>query len=200
MVSLYQCKPSFQNRLRPLVDWLASRKVTPNQITVAAIALSATAGLTIACFPHAATGLFALPAVLLGRMALNAIDGMLAREHDLASPLGAWLNEMGDVVSDVALYLPLGLVPGVAAGWVVGVVMLAILTEMAGVLGLAISGQRLYNGPMGKSDRAFVFGTVGLLLGVGLAPGLWLTAVLATVFGLELWTVANRLQATLREV
>jgi CDP-diacylglycerol--glycerol-3-phosphate 3-phosphatidyltransferase len=35
-------------------------------------------------------------------MALNAIDGMLAREHDMQSPLGAMLNELGDVLSDVA--------------------------------------------------------------------------------------------------
>jgi CDP-diacylglycerol--glycerol-3-phosphate 3-phosphatidyltransferase len=200
MVSLYQYKPSFQNRLRPLVAWLANRSVTPNQVTVSAIALAAIAGIGIVSFPHSPVVLLALPGVLLGRMALNAIDGMLAREHRLASPLGCWLNEMGDVISDVVLYLPLSLIPGVSTGWVVGVVILAILTEMAGVLGMAIADQRPYNGPMGKSDRAFVFGTVGLLLGLGLAPGFWLTVVLAGVFGLELWTIANRLRTTLQEV
>jgi CDP-diacylglycerol--glycerol-3-phosphate 3-phosphatidyltransferase len=42
-------------------------------------------------------------------MALNAIDGMLAREHGQASRLGAVLNELGDVVADAGLYLPLAL-------------------------------------------------------------------------------------------
>ena len=40
-------------------------------------------------------------------MALNAIDGMLAREFNQKSRLGGYLNEITDVVSDAALYLPL---------------------------------------------------------------------------------------------
>ena len=39
-------------------------------------------------------------------MALNAIDGMLAREFNQKSRLGGYLNEITDVVSDAALYLP----------------------------------------------------------------------------------------------
>ena len=42
-------------------------------------------------------------------MMLNALDGMLAREFDRPTPLGALLNEIGDLVSDAALYLPLAL-------------------------------------------------------------------------------------------
>ena len=38
-------------------------------------------------------------------MALNAIDGMLAREFNQKSRLGGYLNEITDVVSDGALYL-----------------------------------------------------------------------------------------------
>ena len=34
-----------------------------------------------------------LPTALFARMALNAIDGMMAREHNQASKLGALLNE-----------------------------------------------------------------------------------------------------------
>ena len=43
-------------------------------------------------------------------MALNAIDGMLAREFGQKSALGGYLNEIGDVVSDAALYAPFALV------------------------------------------------------------------------------------------
>ncbi len=46
-------------------------------------------------------------------MAFNAIDGMLAREHNQQSKLGAFLNELTDVVSDAALYLPFALVRAV---------------------------------------------------------------------------------------
>ena len=49
--------------------------------------------------------LILIPITLLIRMALNAIDGMLAREHNMKTPLGAILNELGDVLSDSALYV-----------------------------------------------------------------------------------------------
>ena len=47
-----------------------------------------------------------LPLWLFVRMALNAVDGMLAREFGQKSRLGAYLNEISDVVSDAALYAP----------------------------------------------------------------------------------------------
>ena len=108
-------------------------------------------------------------------MALNAIDGMLAREHGMKSPEGAVLNELGDVISDAALYLPFALVAGVNAALVVLVVIAAIVGEMAGALGPLLGGQRRYDGPLGKSDRAFAFGTLGFLIGVGVTPGMWTT-------------------------
>ena len=64
--------------------------------------------------------LLLLPRGCFARMALNAIDGMLAREHGQKIELGALLNELGDVVSDAALYLPFALVPRLrspARGW-----------------------------------------------------------------------------------
>ena len=39
-------------------------------------------------------------------MALNAMDGMLAREFGQQSALGGYLNEITDIVADAALYLP----------------------------------------------------------------------------------------------
>ncbi|MDR1367645.1 MAG: lysophospholipase [Candidatus Accumulibacter sp.] len=68
-------------------------------------------------------------------MAMNAIDGMLAREFGQKTPLGAYLNELSDVVSDAALYLPFVWVT--PFGWqVVGIIVfLAALLEMAGAIG-----------------------------------------------------------------
>ncbi len=43
--------------------------------------------------------LLLLPVTLFVRMALNAIDGMMAREHGQASAAGAVLNELSDVVA-----------------------------------------------------------------------------------------------------
>ena len=52
---------------------------------------------------------------------------------------------------------------------------------------------------MGKSDRAFVFGALAFLLGVGFSPGIWLDIVLLVLVGLLLVTIANRIRNALRE-
>ena len=192
MATIYDLKPAFQNLLRPIVRALARAGVTPNQITYAALALSFIAGGAVALTHGAAWTLLTIPAVMFVRMALNAIDGMLAKEHDMKTDAGAMLNEMSDVLSDVALYLPFALIGGVSALWVVLFVIVAILTEMAGVLGALIGGVRRYDGPMGKSDRAFVIGSLSLILGLGVLPEGWFDAIMIVATAMGLWTVLRR--------
>ena len=199
MLTLYHCKPAFQNWLRPVVQQLATWQISPNQVTVLAILLSVVTGVAIACFPQSTWVFFTLPIVLVVRMALNAIDGMLAREHNLTTPLGCILNELGDVISDIALYLPFSLVPGIAPAWIVAIILLTSLTELVGILGGTIAQKRCYDGPMGKSDRALIFGTFSLAIGLGVTPAPWLTGVWIGVIGLQLWTIMNRVQTILRE-
>src|ERR1700750_1686475 len=100
MPSIYQLKPAFQNLLRPIVRALAGASVTPNQVTVAALLLSVAGGGATAFWAFSAAGsalrvvLFLVPLTMFVRMALNAIDGMLAREHDMRSVMGGFLNEL----------------------------------------------------------------------------------------------------------
>ncbi|ODU10957.1 MAG: hypothetical protein ABS91_02875, partial [Thiobacillus sp. SCN 64-35] len=143
--------------------------------------------------------LLLLPLVLFLRMGLNAVDGMLAREFGQQSKLGAILNELGDVISDAALYLPLAWVPFVWVPLVEGIVVLAVISEMTGVVAVQIGAKRQYQGPMGKSDRAFWFGALGLLLGLGVPPGDWINALLGVMLGLLVLTIVNRARAALRE-
>lgn len=200
-MTIYDLKPAFQNLLRPLCRMLANAGVTANQVTVAAALLSVLVGLTLALFPSARWVALLVPVALFVRMALNAIDGMLAREHHMQSDLGGILNELGDVVSDAALYLPFALIPGISAALVVTVVILSLLTEMAGVVAVQIGASRRYDGPMGKSDRAFVFGLLAFLLGMGLSPQWWWANTgLALVAALAVMTVFNRSVRALKEL
>jgi CDP-diacylglycerol--glycerol-3-phosphate 3-phosphatidyltransferase len=199
MPSIYQLKPRFQALLRPLVGALARAGVTANQVTVFAALLSIAAGLAIGLAQPSTAVLGLLPLVLLLRMALNAVDGMLAREHHQQSRLGAILNELGDVVADAALYLPLCAVAGFDPRLVVCVVLTGTLAEMTGVIGVQVGASRRYDGPMGKSDRAFVFGALGLALALGAPSGRWIDVVLAVVLLLSLATIVNRARGALRE-
>src|SRR5262245_10065723 len=150
MPSIYQIKPRFQALLRPPVQRLAACGVTANQVTLGAALLSVATGAILAAKASEPVVWFLLPVVLFARMALNAIDGMLAREHGQKSALGAFLNELCDVVSDAALILPFALVPGVSPVAVVIAVLLAGLSEMAGVVAVQVGAERRYDGPMGK--------------------------------------------------
>ena len=192
ITTIYDLKPAFQQLLRPLMVWLANAGITPNQITWAALLLSVATGAAVVWTGGASWLLISIPLVLLVRMALNALDGMLAKEYQQQSRAGAMLNEMGDVVADAALYLPLGLLAGVSGVMVTLFVIVGIFAEMAGVLGAAIGGTRRYDGPMGKSDRAFLFGCIALLLGLGMTPGWWVDALLGIAVLLGGLTLVNR--------
>ena len=200
MASIYDLKPKFQNLLRPIVSQLAAIGITANQITVLAMLLSFVAGSLIYMYPTQDWPLLAIPVVLFLRMALNAIDGMLAREHNMKSSLGAILNELGDVLSDAALYLPLAVISGINPTLIVLVVLIAVISEMTGVIAIQIGAQRRYDGPMGKSDRAFVFGVIGLVLGLGYSIQPWLDYVLIVMLVLLCLTVINRSKRALEEV
>ncbi|MEP7044881.1 MAG: CDP-alcohol phosphatidyltransferase family protein [Dokdonella sp.] len=199
MASIYQLKPAFQGLLRPLAGALARAGVTANQVTLAAVVLAVATGLLlIAC--ESRHVLLLLPIALFLRMALNAIDGMLAREHGQASKLGALLNELGDVVADAAMYLPLAVRPEFPALAVVVTVVLGILVEMTGVVAVQIGASRRYDGPFGKSDRAFAFGALGLLLGLGVPAGMWMSLVFDALVALSAVTILNRGRLALAEI
>ena len=196
-MTIYDLKPKFQAFLRPIVNMLAAKGITPNQVTWAALVLSVFTGALVGFTHGALWTLLLIPIIMFIRMAMNAIDGILAKEHDMKSDAGAILNEMSDVIADAALYLPLAFVSGISTIWIVLFVVIAIFTEMAGILAQVISGERRYDGPMGKSDRAFVFGFICLLLGLGVEAGLWTTALLVISSILGSLTVINRAKGAL---
>ena len=199
MATIYDLKPQFQKLLRPLAANLARRGLTANDVTLGALFLSAAHGAWLALMPASRWPLLLLPATLFLRMAFNAIDGMMAKEHGQASAKGAVLNELSDVIADAALYLPFALVPGLNAPLVVLVVVAGIVVEMAGALGPMVGASRCYAGPFGKSDRAFAFGLLAVLLGLGLAPGLWSTLYLSGLLLLSALTILNRARAAVAE-
>jgi CDP-diacylglycerol--glycerol-3-phosphate 3-phosphatidyltransferase len=138
-------------------------KVSANQLTVSAIVLSACMGIALWHVQDYSWVLLLIPVGLLIRMALNALDGMMARTYNMQSKKGEILNEFGDVVSDVIIYIPLIKLNADYAFVIWIFVILGILNEFAGILGKAINGARRYDGPMGKSDRAFFTGFFCLL-------------------------------------
>ena len=197
-MSIYELKPKFQNLLRPLVRRLYSAGVMANQVTLAACVLSVLLGALLVKFADVSTLFFLLPIWMFLRMALNAIDGMLAREFNQKTKLGGYLNEATDVISDTALYLPFAFVAPFGWGVIALVIFLAFMSEFLGVLGQVHGSGRRYDGPMGKSDRAFVFGLFGTIYAVfGWLPS-WFSLALYAVALLLALTCINRVRMGLK--
>ncbi|MBF5002678.1 CDP-alcohol phosphatidyltransferase family protein [Diaphorobacter caeni] len=205
MPSIYQLKPAFQNLLRPLVSGLHRAGFTANQVTLTAMFVSVCLAAFLYFF-HFRSGipsawLLLFPAWMLVRMAFNAIDGMLAREFGQQSTLGAYYNELCDVVSDTALYACFAAFAAIDPWLLFAVVFLAGLSEYAGVMAPLVGAERRYDGPMGKSDRAFAFGLIAVVLVaapmLGASPQLLshiCSVLLAVVAGLLLRTIFNRIR------
>jgi CDP-diacylglycerol--glycerol-3-phosphate 3-phosphatidyltransferase len=198
MPSLYDWKPAFQERLRPYAEQLHENGITPNQVTLAALALAAFEGALLLTWPGAWFPFLLLPIVLFVRLALNAIDGMIAREHGEETKSGKVLNELGDVLADGFLYLPLMAVPGAPETLIALAVLAGIATEFAGVIAEAMGAGRRYDGPFGKSERALAFGAAGLLLALGADAGWWFDLLMLVVILLSARTAWNRAEAAVR--
>lgn len=198
-MSIYELKPRFQALLRPTVVRLHAMGATANQVTLATCAVSIALGLGIYFTATAWLPFVLIPLWMVLRMAFNAVDGMLAREHGQQTKLGAFLNELTDVASDAALYLPFALVPAFSGFWVGTVIVLSALSEFAGALGPTVGASRRYDGPMGKSDRAFVFGALGLYIGCFGPPPAWAGWLMPLLAIAIAWTVANRIRRALDE-
>ncbi len=199
-MSIYALKGRFQDLLRPAVGALYKAGVTANAVTVAAALVSLGVAWAVYVMAPAHPLLYLLlPGWMLLRMALNAVDGMLAREFGQQSRLGAYLNELCDVIADAALYLSLLSVPGVSVTALWALTWAAALCEYAGVLGLMVGASRRYDGPMGKSDRAFVIGVTGCGLALGWLDGDWVGYVAWAAAALCALTTWRRVRNGLAE-
>ncbi|MDR0734909.1 MAG: CDP-alcohol phosphatidyltransferase family protein [Elusimicrobiota bacterium] len=198
MISVYQLKTKFQNILRPLTNALAKAGITANHVTISAFMMSALVGFIIYKFAHKNNiVLLILPIFLFVRMALNAIDGMLAREHAQKSRLGAILNELGDVLSDAVIYAPFLIVIGTGEYLTITAISLAIISETVGIMGIQIGADRRYDGPMGKSDRAFWFSVIAILEVLFKLPLSVINALIGIIAALLVFTIFNRIKKAL---
>ena len=163
MISIYKIKTEFQCLLMPLLKLLRRLGISPNLITLFSILLSFGISFIFWNSSDNSSYLLIVAFGLFLRMMLNALDGMMARNYNLQSKLGEILNEVGDIVSDVAIYFPLIIFEPLRIEIAIIFILLSIINEFCGLLAKVISGDRRYDGPMGKSDRAFLIGKICII-------------------------------------
>tara|TARA_B100000965_G_C19419527_1_gene681471 strand:+ start:187 stop:789 length:603 start_codon:yes stop_codon:yes gene_type:complete len=164
MISVYKIKPKFQKSLQPILVILRKIGVSPNQITIFTILFSFIIGYFLINGIENKIWFLFVSLGLLVRMALNALDGMMAKKYNLQSTKGEILNEIGDIISDVAIYFPFIYFDSINIEYVIIFIVLSIINEFCGILSKSIYGERRYDGPMGKSDRALLVGLICIAL------------------------------------
>ncbi len=198
-MTIYALKGRFQGILRPAVRGMVWIGVRANHVTIAACLVSIAIGALLILLDRVWFAL--IPIWMFLRMALNAIDGMLAREFNQKSALGGYLNELTDVLSDAALYLPFAFVPPFNWMSVTAAIFASALTEMTGVVSVMIGASRRYDGPMGKSDRAFVFSLLAIWISVTRATlPRWANVIMWAITAAAALTVVRRIRGGLEEL
>lgn len=163
-ISTYSLKPRFQHSLRHIRDWIVKNKFSPNQITLFTCLLCIVYSIFIVWPITSKLFLIFLPIFLLVRMALNALDGMVATHTNNTTKLGVILNEVCDVISDLALFAAfLSVLNNDIPLWLV-LMFASIMIEFVSLAVFQANGIRPLSGPFGKSDRAVYLGLLALLI------------------------------------
>jgi len=192
---LHRVRQAAKSRLeavaRPLARLLLRHSITPNTLTLVALALSLlSAGLILVEQPVAA-GL-----ALLAGGALDLLDGTLARVGHQESRLGAFLDSTLDRVAEGAVFAALA---AVFAG--AGLALEAGLTVLALLASLLVSYTRARAEGLGAACEVGLAtrGERIILLVAGLVSGL-IAEALAILLAVSAITVVQRMWATARHL
>ncbi|MFH0838775.1 MAG: CDP-alcohol phosphatidyltransferase family protein [Candidatus Omnitrophota bacterium] len=155
-MGIYSIKPAFRKFLRPCLTVL--KPVHPDVLTWSAFFISVIAGISFYFSKSFPVLFLIIPILLFVRLALNALDGMLAIETNKARPQGEVLNELLDRYSDIAVLLGV-LFSNLLYNKLLGIfaIISILLASYTGILGKAVGTKRQYGGIMGKADRMIWF-------------------------------------------
>jgi CDP-diacylglycerol--glycerol-3-phosphate 3-phosphatidyltransferase len=157
--------------------------MTPNQITVARVAAAFVAVAFFTCFRHSIGADLVAVALTVMAIALDGVDGYVARTRGLATPLGAQLDILGDRVVE-NLFFTFFAVSGLVSLWVPilffvrGTLTDFLCSRRSGMIetgwGRALVGSRASRGAY-ASLKCVCFCYLGLLLPMAHLPVGWIS-------------------------
>jgi len=190
---IYAIKPWWQERLAKLEEALVRWHVHPDMITLTGVGCAALMGTVLAVSPPYSLLMLAVAPLAIGRLAANALDGLVARRTGLARPWGEVFNECCDRLSDTLVFIGLAFNSCVNASLAWGVLVLTLLSSYMGIVGKAAGGKRQFGGFLAKADRMISIGLYSLpILFLGSAAWNWLLlafipATLVTIVQRSRW-------------
>jgi archaetidylinositol phosphate synthase len=96
----------------------------------------------------------------------DAVDGSIAREMNIASPRGDFLDHVLDRYADIAIIC--GIFAGDLCPWPIGVFALTgvLMSSYLGTQAQAVGAKRFYGGLLGRADRLVLLIIVGVIAAV----------------------------------
>ncbi len=161
----------------PTAYFLVRRGVTPNAVSIIGLVAGIFAGLLFASTSYFEPGvhqrmvwLLAVASVLF-RGACNILDGVMAVETGMSTPVGILWNEVPDRISDGAALIGAGYAFGgvPVLGW--GAALIAVLVSYIRVQCRVAGIPMDYSGPMAKPMRMLV--VCGAALWMAVVPLSW---------------------------
>ena len=199
-MALYDVKPRFREFLKPLVARLSG--IHPDVLTWAALGCSVLSAILLSYAASHPLFFLVIPLLLFIRIALNALDGLVAQATGKARPFGEVLNEATDRLADMAILFGIAYSPFSSIRWGAPAIAAVLFSSFLGVLGKAVGAGRQYGGVLGKADRmlwlgltclvAFFRGNVTLLRLRGQICVGPFDALLALLAGLAVVTAVQR--------
>jgi CDP-diacylglycerol---glycerol-3-phosphate 3-phosphatidyltransferase len=164
-MGIYAIKPKFQQFLTPVKNFFVKNKVHPTTINFMALILSLVGGAVLYFSDVYINLLFYIPLMAFARTALNALDGMIARELKVKNQgFGEVLNEFFDRISDASIFF--GLTLASYTNLIIGAlaVIFILLNSYLSIVSKAAGGKRQYGGIMGKADRMIYLGIMSVII------------------------------------
>lgn len=195
-ISIYKLKKQFQNLLMPFCKKIASLGISPNQITIFTLILNIVFSYLLYEFSYFRLLYILVPFFFLLRMALNALDGMLASNFNMKTKIGIFYNELSDIISDTVVFYSFFKIINLSEYLSLIFIFFSLLSEFVGILAFMVDGKRHYEGPMGKSDRVFLISIVSILIYFEFY--IFKNCLIIFAIILLLFTIFNRLKSSLK--
>ncbi len=179
-MGIYSIKPYFQKVLNPISNYFIKIKLHPTIINLLALVISIAMGFVFFIAKYNTLFFILIPIFAFFRIALNALDGMVARGLNVSSKKGEVYNEFLDRLSDAIIFtcLSYSFVNTITIDikfftsninssicLILGFITIIaiLLNSYLGILGKSAGTERIYTGLIGKADRMFYLGLTSII-------------------------------------
>jgi CDP-diacylglycerol---glycerol-3-phosphate 3-phosphatidyltransferase len=149
-------RPFASKAIDPLAEFFVRYEVSPDSVSIASLICAFFAGLSF-YYSSASRDFILLAGILVVLNSIfDALDGVIARKSNRATPRGDFLDHVIDRYSDVFIICSIFFADYVS--WQIGVAAIVgvLLTSYLGTQAQALNLGRYYGGVMGRADRLVV--------------------------------------------